>query len=48
MEQATTNLTSVATATEEMSATIGEIAANSEKARAISADAGVQAELPAS
>jgi methyl-accepting chemotaxis protein len=44
MEQATTNLTSVATATEEMSATIGEIAANSEKARAISADAGAQAE----
>jgi methyl-accepting chemotaxis protein len=44
MEQATTNLSSVATATEEMSATIGDIAANSEKARAISAEAGVQAE----
>jgi hemerythrin-like metal-binding protein len=44
MEQATTNLSSVATATEEMSATIGDIAANSEKARAISADAGAQAE----
>jgi methyl-accepting chemotaxis protein len=44
MEQATTNLSSVATATEEMSATIGDIAANSEKARAISADAGVQAQ----
>jgi len=44
MEQATTNLSSVATATEEMSATIGDIAANSEKARAISAEAGVQAQ----
>jgi hemerythrin-like metal-binding protein len=44
IEQATTNLTSVATATEEMSATVGEIAANSEKARAISSEAGNQAQ----
>jgi methyl-accepting chemotaxis protein len=43
MEQASTNLSSVAGATEEMSLTISEIATNSENARAISAAAGVQA-----
>jgi methyl-accepting chemotaxis protein len=43
MEQASGNLSSVTSATEQMSATIGEIATNSEKARAISADAGHQA-----
>jgi iron only hydrogenase large subunit-like protein len=48
MKQATTNLTSVASATEEMSATIGEIASNSEKARVISQQAGQQAALVSS
>lgn len=43
MTQATTNLTSVASATEEMSATIGEIASNSLKARTISEQAHQQA-----
>ena len=43
MEQATSNLSSVASATEQLSATIGEIASNSEKARAISSDATDQA-----
>jgi methyl-accepting chemotaxis protein len=44
MGQAATNLSSVASATEEMSATIGEIASNSEKARAISDHATTQAQ----
>lgn len=43
MEQAATNLSSVASATEQMSATIGEVASNSEKARHVSAKAGEQA-----
>ena len=41
---AASNLSSVASATEEMSATIGEIAASSQKARAISAEATAQAQ----
>jgi methyl-accepting chemotaxis protein len=44
MEQATTNLRSVATATEEMTATISEIAGNSEKARRITGQAVAQAD----
>ena len=43
MEQTTTNLASVASATEEMTATIGEIASNSEKARRITEEATRQA-----
>ena len=39
MEQAANNLASVATATEQMTATIGEIAGNSEKARRITEEA---------
>ena len=39
MEQAALNLNSVSTATEEMTATVGEIASNSEKARAITSQA---------
>ncbi len=48
MAQATTNLTSVASATEEMSATIGEIASNSVKARTISEEARNQAAIVSS
>jgi methyl-accepting chemotaxis protein len=44
MEQTTTNLSSVASATEEMSATVGEIASNAEKARSISGEATTQAQ----
>jgi chromosome segregation ATPase len=43
MEQTSTNLSSVASATEQMTATIGEIAGNSEKARRITEDATRQA-----
>jgi methyl-accepting chemotaxis protein len=43
MEQTSTNLGSVASATEQMTATIGEIAGNSEKARRITEDATKQA-----
>jgi methyl-accepting chemotaxis protein len=43
MEEAVTNLTSVASATEEMSSTIAEIAPLSEKARSISLSASDQA-----
>ena len=44
MEQASTNLHSVGIATEEMTATIGEIAGNSEKARRITGQAVTQAD----
>jgi methyl-accepting chemotaxis protein len=44
MEDASSNLSTVAAATEEMTATIGEIAGNSEKARRITEDARVQAD----
>jgi methyl-accepting chemotaxis protein len=44
METATRSLTSVAGATEEMSATVGEIASNAEKARVISSEATSQAQ----
>ena len=43
MEQTTTSLASLSTATEEMTSTIGEIAGNSEKARRITAEATVEA-----
>lgn len=44
MTQATVNLTTIATATEEMSVTISEIANNSEKARHITTEASRQAD----
>jgi len=44
MEQATTNLSSVASATEQMSATVADIAASSEKARHIAEQASAQAQ----
>lgn len=43
MEQATANLHTVATATEEMSATVADISSNSERARVISGEATRQA-----
>jgi methyl-accepting chemotaxis protein len=45
MDQTTHSLSSVASATEEMSATVGEIAANSEKARDISEQAMHQTQV---
>jgi hypothetical protein len=42
LQQATTNLASVASATEQMSATISDISINSEKARSISNEAATQ------
>ena len=44
MEEATTNLATVTLATQEMDITIGKIAINSDKAREISTQAGLQAE----
>jgi methyl-accepting chemotaxis protein len=45
MDQATASLQSVTVATEEMSATVGEIASNSEKARSISDEATRQTQV---
>jgi len=44
MEEATTNLSTVTGATQEMNSTIGKIVVNSDQARTISDQAGVQAE----
>lgn len=44
MEEATTNLSTVSDATQEMNETIGKIVVNSDKAKAISEQAGLQAQ----
>lgn len=44
MEEATTNLSTVSDATQEMNETIGKIVVNSDKAKAISEEAGAQAQ----